>query len=115
MPAYRDMSPEQKKKFNELAIKNSKRYVKRAQEYVLEILRQSSCVDCNEDDPVVLDFDHVDRKEKFRSVAKLIRQGAAIVKLQAEIDKCVVRCANCHRRKTAKELGWFRYQEKSDG
>jgi len=24
-----------------------------------------------------------------------------------EINKCVVRCANCHLRKTAQEEGWF--------
>ena len=105
MGYYQNMTPEQKKKFNALVVENTKRYVKRNQEYVLTILQHSCCIDCSEADPVVLDFDHVDREEKFRSVAKLIRQGAALVKLQAEIDKCVVRCANCHRRKTAKELG----------
>jgi hypothetical protein len=26
-----------------------------------------------------------------------------------EIDKCDVRCANCHRRRTAADFGWWRH------
>lgn len=111
MNSYQRMSPEQKKNFNAVTTENTKKYVKRNQEYVLAVLQKNHCIDCSELDPVVLDFDHINREEKFRSVAKLIRQGAALVKLQNEIDKCVIRCANCHRRKTAKELGWFRASE----
>jgi hypothetical protein len=29
-------------------------------------------------------------------------------RLNEEIAKCVVRCANCHHRKTSFSLGWLR-------
>ncbi|MDT0631365.1 hypothetical protein RQM47_04820 [Rubrivirga sp. S365] len=31
----------------------------------------------------------------------------SLAKLDAEIAKCEVRCANCHKRKTAIEQGWY--------
>ena len=73
---------------------------------VLARLLEHPCVDCGEDDPVVLDFDH--RGDKVANVsAMLSRAWATIV---AEIEKCDVRCANCHRRRTAERLGSFRYR-----
>lgn len=56
------------------------------------------CVDCGEADPIVLEFDHV-RGEKLCDVAHGIGMFG-LVKLMAEIAKCDVRCANCHRRRT---------------
>jgi hypothetical protein len=29
-------------------------------------------------------------------------------RILAEIAKCQVRCANCHRRKTARDFKWFK-------
>lgn len=67
--------------------------------YTKAYLLDHPCVDCGESDVDVLDFDHV-RGIKLREVARLAGDGASLKVIQAEIDKCEVRCANCHRRIT---------------
>lgn len=75
-------------------------------EYVWSYLELHPCIDCGETDPVVLEFDHI--SEKTIAVSHMNQIGADIDKVQMEIDKCVVRCANCHRRKTSVQFGWYR-------
>lgn len=41
-------------------------------------------------------------------VSQLVGAGYSLTTLQAEIDKCDVLCANCHRKKTMDDRGWFR-------
>ena len=74
---------------------------------VLEYLEAHPCVDCGEPDPIVLDFDHV-RGGKTSSVSSMIDRACAMDVIKTEIAKCDVRCANCHRRRTAKDRGWKR-------
>jgi hypothetical protein len=64
------------------------------------------CVDCGEQDPVVLDFDHVDPNHKRQTVSFLARSGYPWATVMAEVDKCQIRCANCHRRRTAIQFDW---------
>ena len=80
----------------------------RNQERVREYLRTHPCVDCGEADPVVLQFDHQDPASKSSNVGELLRRRASWGKIQAEIDKCDVRCANDHQRRTASQFGWYR-------
>lgn len=78
-----------------------------ARRYVLAYLLAHPCVDCGEDDVVVLDFDHLD--DKLYHITEMIRDGFSIKRIQEEIDKCEVRCANCHRRATARRHGgWWK-------
>ena len=55
------------------------------------------CADCNNRFPAVaMDFHHVSG-DKLANVGNMTSWGSSLPKLQAEIDKCVVLCACCHR------------------
>jgi len=73
---------------------------------VLQFLLDGQCVDCGEGDPLVLQFDHV--QDKLDHVSWLVGSGCSPARLQRELSKCEIRCANCHRRATAEVRGWFR-------
>ena len=66
------------------------------------------CVDCGEDDVQVLEFDHEDPAQKSDDVTRMINAAGAWSRIEAEIAKCSVRCANCHRRRTAQMYGFWR-------
>jgi hypothetical protein len=93
--------------------RNRHRYRQRNRERVLEHLQTNPCVDCGERDVAVLEFDHVETK--FENVSRLIAIGSSWSTLSAEIAKCVVRCANCHRRRTARQFSWWRGTNREPG
>lgn len=69
------------------------------------IKESGRCADCGQrfpGRPEVMDFDHV-RGEKRGDVASLIKNGARASVL-AEIEKCDLVCANCHRTRTKNRL-----------
>ena len=47
--------------------------------------------------PVAMDFDHLRDKRRGCDPASLLGKGVSWARLQKEIDKCRVLCANCHR------------------
>lgn len=73
--------------------------------WVYNYLLTHPCVDCPEADPIVLEFDH--QSDKTMAVSIMINSNS-LKRIQAEVAKCEVRCANCHRRKTAKDFGYWR-------
>ena len=79
-----------------------KKWLRRLWRYLAE----HPCVDCGEHDAVVLDCDHVDPTSKRSSVSFLARSGYPWKTVLAELEKCQMRCANCHRRRTAAQFSW---------
>jgi len=75
-------------------------------QFIKEYLSTHPCVDCGESDPLVLDFDHVQGEKRFNLARG--KDYKELKDLKIEIDKCEVRCGNCHRIKTAKERGYYK-------
>ena len=86
---------------------NRRKRAETARQYVWDYLSSHPCVDCGESDPRLLEFDHVSGRKKD-SVSQLATGRHSIETIQKEIDKCVVRCVACHRKKTYDDRGWFR-------
>lgn len=65
------------------------------------------CADCGQRyPPYVMDFDHTGDNKEFNVSARYI----ATSRLLAEIAKCEVVCANCHRERT-----WVRLHPETQG
>ncbi|HEY6540341.1 MAG TPA: hypothetical protein VIZ18_05360, partial [Ktedonobacteraceae bacterium] len=74
-------------------------------------LSMHPCVDCGETDIRLLEFDHV-RSHKAANISRLLTQGRNWSIIEAEIAKCEIRCANCHRKRTSERDGnWWRTSE----
>jgi hypothetical protein len=87
---------------------NTRRYFERNRAFLNEYLKAHPCVDCGESDLAVLDFDHVNGK--VMEISRLVLY-ASVRRIVEEIERCEVRCANCHARRTAKQFGWRKERE----
>ena len=79
---------------------------------LIEYLMHHPCVDCGHTDVRVLDFDHV-RGKKLRHISQMINIACSWATIEAEIAKCEVRCANCHRIKTGEKVSSWRHSSES--
>ena len=85
-----------------------RRTIAEARAYVLEYLSTHPCETCGESDPAVLEFHHRPGTNKRMRVGAMMGGGYSVKKVRQEIAKCQVLCANCHRRITAKDQGWYK-------
>lgn len=66
---------------------------KKLKEYALS--KKDKCIVCGEMTKICLDWHHLRDKEDV--IARICKSGS-MKKLNLELDKCVVLCANCHRK-----------------
>lgn len=79
-------------------------YKRQRQNKMMEFLKDKYCIDCGESNPIVLDFDHKDPTTKKERVSAIMSNWTVIME---EIEKCEIRCGNCHRIKTIKEREYY--------
>lgn len=82
----------------------------------LEYLAAKGCETCGERDPRILEFDHLKPEDKIDTIANLLGNGYSwgSEKLRAEIRKCRVLCANCHRRHTVEQMEYYSHPDVAD-
>jgi hypothetical protein len=90
---------------DELALNRERRH--RNVSHVIDVLTQSKCFDCGLADIAVLEFDHIGVKRD--SVTNVAWGEYSMENLTREIAQCEIRCANCHRRRTAEVGQHFRH------
>lgn len=85
--------------------RNKSTYLERNKRYEAEIkekidaLKSVPCADCNKIfPPICMDFDHISG-DKIDNVSQLMNSNS-LKKILAEIEKCEVVCACCHRIRT---------------
>ena len=59
---------------------------------------EKGCSVCGEKHIACLDFHHVESSGKVENIANMAYNKAKMSKIIEEIKKCVVLCANCHRK-----------------
>lgn len=95
------------KYYVEKARRNNATTLKKNRAWLLEYFMEHPCVDCGTADSRVLTFDHRDPASKIDCISNYLR-GYSTQKMMAEIEKCDVRCANCHMIRTSEQFGYWR-------
>lgn len=90
------------------AIVNSNQRREVVYNWLLDYFLEHPCVECGESNPVMLEFDHLDRNNKRKEVSCLMSHSRKT--LEDEIEKCQVLCSNCHRLRTAKQFNQVLYR-----
>ena len=77
---------------------------------VIERLSEG-CIDCGESNILTLEFDHVEKKSnRHHSISTLMNDRVTDERLIEELNRCQVRCANCHVIKTSYERRYWKIE-----
>jgi len=81
--------------------------------FVDDFKTSHGCADCGySGHPAALDFDHLPGFEKTINISILRRRWSTrLSTLEAEMAKCEVVCANCHRIRTANRKQWLKSEK----
>lgn len=111
MKIYWEKHPAQSKINRQRFLVKNPEYAKnwrKMKQDLVDKLKSAPCTDCNQSYlPCQMDFDHRPNEIKIDDINHLVWRKEEI--LLAEIAKCDLVCANCHRLRT-----WKRRKEKTE-
>jgi len=67
------------------------------QQWLIDYKKQCQCEACGESRWFCLDFHHTDPESKKIAINEMISRKYNLKRIQEEMGKCVLLCANCHR------------------
>lgn len=80
----------------------------RNKEFIWNLLKDKTCMDCGLNNPLLLEFDHLD--DKSYNIANMINSHS-IQSISDEVLKCEIVCANCHRLRTYERMNTWYFQK----
>lgn len=75
---------------------NRNKYQKKI--WLMEYKQSRECEVCGEQHVATLEFHHKNPKEKDAMISWMIAKNRSLDAIKAEIKKCKLVCANCHRK-----------------
>lgn len=80
----------------------------RNRQFVWDYLKENGCSICEEKNPILMEFDHIDPSQKDMTVSRIVGQTLSLDRIKREIAKCRVLCVKCHRLHTCEQQGWYK-------
>ena len=75
-------------------------------EFLQQYKMEKCCSVCGYNEiPQALEFDHIDRSKKKFGMNKAYKYKWSTI--MEELEKCVILCANCHRKKTVEDKDYL--------
>lgn len=91
-------------------LKNSRRYYKELSLWIRG-LKDRPCTDCKKKYPYyVMHFDHLGRARKEGHISRMVASRLPKEKIEAELRKCELVCANCHAERTHRRRKKMAYE-----
>lgn len=95
----------------------NKANVNRNRRWVHEFLKTKHCEwdGCTVSDPDMLVFDHINPREKRDYVSRMAASTLCLKRIQEEVAKCRVLCANHHQKHTVQQFGYKKWLAEIEG
>ena len=87
-----------KEKYAKKQIASNRRYRTKNKLWLDDLKATLKCNRCPENATACLDFHHVEPSKKEYNLFQMVNHGCSKKTILAEIKKCEVLCANCHRK-----------------